>query len=136
MMPSENQTTHGAPLSSHCRPLLDSLRRCKTRADLEEIVIAVINILVERNIVRVNRRRGAKKRETEATQALAHPDTDKTNSTGDVNATPAVPKDGHDDASEKSRSEQQQNADQSQAHPENNVHSERDYAAVASRGGK
>ena len=52
-------------------------------------------------------RRGAKKRGTETTQALAHPDIDKTNnSTGDVTATPAVQKDGRNDAYENSRSEQ------------------------------
>ena len=71
----------------HYRPLLDALHRCKTLADLKAIVLAAaINILVKGNAVRVARRRGAKIRATAATMALAHPDTDDANSTGDANA--------------------------------------------------
>ena len=134
MLQSKNQTTHGTPSSRHCRPLVDALHRCKTLADLKAIVLAAaIDILVKGNAVRVTRRRGAKKRATEATQTLAHPCTDKANSAGDTNATPAVPKDRRDDASENNGSEQQQNADQSRAQPTKNV---RDYAAVASERGQ
>ena len=134
MLPSENQTTHGTPSLRHCQPLLDALYRCKTLADLEAIVLSTaINILVKGNAVRVTRRQNAKKRATEVTRVLAHPGTDEANSTGDAKATPAVPNDRCDDASENSGSEQQQNADQSQAQPKKNCHPEQAYAAVASR---
>ena len=71
-----------------------------------------------KRIVAKVRRLAEKNRGTEATPALAQPDTDETNGNDDANAKPAVSKDERGDASENRRSVQQHNSDQTPAHPE------------------
>ena len=89
MLPPTNRTKHGTPPTGHCQLLLDSPReeflRCKTPAELEASLIAA----VKRKVAKVTRRLAEKNRGTEATPALAQPDTDETNGNDDANAEPA-----------------------------------------------